>query len=57
MRHIWKCHDKFSASALSQYVAMITRHALQDRREKPQERIMFAFAVIDVPASDESVNA
>lgn len=52
-----KCHDKFSVSALCQYVVMITRHALQDGREKPQERIMFAFAVINDPDRDESINA
>jgi hypothetical protein len=36
---------------------MITRHALKDRREKQHERIMFASAVTNDPASDESINA
>jgi hypothetical protein len=36
---------------------MITRHALQDMREKRHERIMFAFAVANDPAIDESINA
>lgn len=36
---------------------MITRHALKQGAKKRHERIMFALAVANVPASDESINA